>query len=347
MRRSVKDRVYLDGRGRYYKGNVHLHSLWSDGQRTLPDIINRYKSRGYSFICLSDHDVYVDTQAHDSQDFVTIAGAEQGGMNPVMDKNPGFHFNALGDPTVTPPKPRYTHLQRLPHPVPWTDAETPQRVIDELVARGNLVIYNHPEWHLTRFECMVRYRGFFAVEIYNHGTERTTATSYGTAYWDHALQNGKRVFGVAADDSHCQRDDAIRDYDGGWVQVQAEELSRVGLVRAMKQGSFYSSSGPAIYDLRVEEGRLKVQCSPCRFIMFKAFPQRGDFVADYQHGTLLSSASNVVAEDMEYIRVECIDADGQVAWTNPVFVKDLLAEAQVEKRRMPEEGLVAGLSDRE
>jgi hypothetical protein len=322
-RLRVKDRVYIDGNRTGYKGNLHVHSRWSDGERPLQEIAALYKARGNSFICLSDHDVYTDTTECDAPDFIVLPGAEQGGMNKVADKNPGYHFNAIGDPGVQPLKPRYRHRQALPRAIPWTGPDTPQRTLDELAARGNIVIFNHPEWHLTRFEDLVTYSGFFAVEIYNHATEWTPATGYGTAYWDHALQNGKHVFGVAADDSHCQRDDAISDYDGGWVRVQADELTRAALVGALKRGDFYASSGPAIHDLRVEGGRLTVACSPCRFIMFKAFPQRGEFIADFRNGSLLTAASNAVAEDMEYIRVECIDAAGRVAWSNPVFVADL------------------------
>lgn len=320
----MRDRVYLDGSRRFFKGNLHMHSAWSDGKRPAAEVAERYRARGYDFICLSDHDVYTDTAEFDAPSFLVIPGTERGGLNPTAGKNPGYHFHALGDPDASPSLPRYGHLERMPRPVPWTGAETPQRVIDELAARGNLVIFNHPEWHLTRLEDMVRYRGFFAVEIFNYATEWTPAASYGTAYWDHALQNGKRVYGVAADDSHLQCDEAVRDYDGGWIRVQAEGLSRAGIVRALKAGAFHSSSGPAIDDLRVVGGRLAVRCSPCRFILFKAFPQRGEFLADFKGGKPLTSASNRIQEDMEYIRVECIDAEGQVAWSNPVFVKDLL-----------------------
>lgn len=320
----MKDRVYLDGSRRCFKGNVHMHSRWSDGVRPASEVAERYRSRGYSFICLSDHDVYTDTEEFDTEGFLTIPGTERGGLHPIADRNPGYHFGALGDPTVEPTLPRYTHLQKLPHPVPWTGKDCPQKLIDELAARGNLVVFNHPEWHLTRFEDMVRYSGFFAVEIFNYATEWTPATSYGTAYWDHALQNGKRVFGIAADDAHRQDDEAMRDFDGGWIEVQADALSRRGLVGALKRGSFHSSCGPRIHDLRVEGGRLRVECSPCAFVMFKAFPQRGEFVVDRGSGKPLRSASNPIDGDMEYIRVECIDAAGKVAWSNPVFVRDLM-----------------------
>jgi len=320
----MKDRVYIDGSRGTFKGNVHMHSLWSDGIRPASQVAERYRSRGYHFICLSDHDVYTDTEEFDADGFIAIPGMERGGLNPEKDKDPGYHFGVLGDPEAEPERPRYRHLERLPRPIAWTGEDSPQILIDELASRGNLVIFNHPEWHLTRFEDMVRYRGFFAVEIFNYATEWTPATSYGTAYWDHALQNGRRVYGIAGDDAHRQDDGAVPDFDGGWIEVQADGLSRRDIVRGLKRGSFYSSSGPRIHDLRVVGGRLEVECSPCTFIMFKAFPRRGEFLADFGRGRPLTAASNRIVDEMEYIRVECIDAHGKVAWSNPVFVKDLL-----------------------
>jgi len=42
---------------RWYKGNTHTHSLWSDGDDFPEMIMNYYKSNGYDFISLSDHNV--------------------------------------------------------------------------------------------------------------------------------------------------------------------------------------------------------------------------------------------------------------------------------------------------
>ena len=41
----------------WYKGNMHQHSFWSDGNVFPEQAIDWYKDRGYNFICLSDHDV--------------------------------------------------------------------------------------------------------------------------------------------------------------------------------------------------------------------------------------------------------------------------------------------------
>jgi len=40
---------------KWYRGNLHMHSYWSDGQAFPEEAIDYYRSRGYQFLCLSDH----------------------------------------------------------------------------------------------------------------------------------------------------------------------------------------------------------------------------------------------------------------------------------------------------
>lgn len=53
----------------WFKGNLHTHSLWSDGNDFPEMICDWYKSRGYHFLTLSDHNIlskgekWVDTDA--------------------------------------------------------------------------------------------------------------------------------------------------------------------------------------------------------------------------------------------------------------------------------------------
>ena len=42
---------------RWYRGNTHTHSLWSDGNDFPEMIIAWYKENGYDFIALSDHNI--------------------------------------------------------------------------------------------------------------------------------------------------------------------------------------------------------------------------------------------------------------------------------------------------
>lgn len=47
---------------RWFKGNLHMHNQWSDGQPLAPWAIDWYKSNGYHFICPSDHNIFQSDQ---------------------------------------------------------------------------------------------------------------------------------------------------------------------------------------------------------------------------------------------------------------------------------------------
>ena len=44
----------------WYKGNLHTHSYWSDGDEYPEMIMDWYKSNGYDFIALSDHNILAE-----------------------------------------------------------------------------------------------------------------------------------------------------------------------------------------------------------------------------------------------------------------------------------------------
>ena len=49
---------YLDNL-KWYRGNLHTHTTYSDGTRSLEEVIADYQHRGYDFLCITDHDVLV------------------------------------------------------------------------------------------------------------------------------------------------------------------------------------------------------------------------------------------------------------------------------------------------
>jgi len=50
----------LNGPKRWYKGNTHTHSLWSDGDAAPELIADWYKTHGYDFLVLSDHNILLE-----------------------------------------------------------------------------------------------------------------------------------------------------------------------------------------------------------------------------------------------------------------------------------------------
>lgn len=47
---------------RWWKGNLHTHSLWSDGDDYPEMIVEWYKQHGYHFLAMSDHNVLSDNE---------------------------------------------------------------------------------------------------------------------------------------------------------------------------------------------------------------------------------------------------------------------------------------------
>src|SRR5262245_17331758 len=72
---------------RWFKGNLHTHSLWSDGDDYPEMIADRYKQAGYHFIALSDHNVLAEgTRWLELKSPAVVAGmVDQKGGGPVLD----------------------------------------------------------------------------------------------------------------------------------------------------------------------------------------------------------------------------------------------------------------------
>lgn len=52
------------GAEQWYRGSLHMHSLWSDGNVFPEDAVGWYRDHGYQFVCLSDHQLLqLDTNA--------------------------------------------------------------------------------------------------------------------------------------------------------------------------------------------------------------------------------------------------------------------------------------------
>ena len=68
--------------GRWFRGNLHMHTYWSDGRAFPEQAVDCYKKLGYDFIGLSDHNVFA---------------ADAACWKPVEDKEKGW------PPQVTPP----------------------------------------------------------------------------------------------------------------------------------------------------------------------------------------------------------------------------------------------------
>ncbi|MBR2837457.1 MAG: hypothetical protein IKE55_01605 [Kiritimatiellae bacterium] len=74
----------LGGKKRWYKGNLHTHTFWSDGKAFPDEAVAWYKSRGYNFLGLSDHNMFQD----DPDSWIAAVGDKELGFTPEWAKRP-------------------------------------------------------------------------------------------------------------------------------------------------------------------------------------------------------------------------------------------------------------------
>lgn len=68
-------------KSQWYKGNLHTHSLWSDGDDFPEMIVDWYRERGYSFLALSDHNILSE-----GEKWISLAEVEKRGGEQVFPK---------------------------------------------------------------------------------------------------------------------------------------------------------------------------------------------------------------------------------------------------------------------
>ena len=315
---------------RWYKGNTHTHTLNSDGDSPPDAVVRWYRENGYQFVVITDHEYLTDVAPLQALfgaagRFLVIQGQEVTQILPDSthpDRRRQGHVNAINSSRVVMPQ-GGTSL-----------ADSYARNLAAIRAAGGLPQVNHPNWRWSvRLSDMLGLPDSTIFEIRNGhpginslgGTDSAGNVALSTeALWDSLLTRGKVMFGVGTDDSHY----FTRPWDRSaprpgqaWIFVRADELTPEAIVRAMRRGDFYASTGVTLGDYRVDEKRIAltiVQRAAGDDTRFRTeFIGRGGRVLATVHGL---SASYDIHGDEGYIRARITDSNGWGAWTQPVML---------------------------
>ena len=348
----------LPKEGKFYKANLHCHSLLSDANLTVEELKKVYQERGYSIIAFSDHEVLFSHYDKLSDDnFLAITSYEVG-VNcypePFQYKK-ALHMNFFAKDPYNVTQPFYN-----PNEMIWLFSlkkDLTQEMVDNIkldgildggehqlitnkvnemirVAneKGFLVSLNHPNWSLLNCKDCIQYEGLWAVEVYNHGCFSLTGFIDDDRVYDEILRSGRKIFVTATDDNlnALPLDDPRSDSFGGFTMIKAEGLDYAKVIEAMEKGYFYASQGPEIKELYFEDGKIHIECSEAREICMNALSRCGKRIASSE-GTITSADFEISDSLHGYVRFKVIDNDGKAAWTNPYYVKDLM---EVKVNRM-------------
>jgi hypothetical protein len=307
-------------KGRFWRGNLHTHSTRSDGVLSPEEVCRRYKAEGYDFMALTDHFVgaygypIVDTVPMRDAGFTTILGAEL--HSGAMANGELWHILAVGLPADFAPS-------NSPSFVPVAGQETGAEIAARAVAAGAFVAIAHPQWSGLTLADARTITAAHAVEIYNHGCAMGCDRPDGFAIADLLLTEGRKLTLIATDDAHFSEP----DHFGGWVMVKAEANKPEALLSALKAGHFYSSQGPELRDVRIEGGKLIVECSAVSSIVALGWGTGAKAV--HGHSMTRGEVSLDRLNNSPWIRAAVIDAAGKRAWSNPIWLGEHGANPRV------------------
>ncbi|HPS55529.1 MAG TPA: hypothetical protein PLP05_08025 [Sedimentisphaerales bacterium] len=287
---------------KWFKGCIHAHTLWSDGQDYPEWFAVYYKEHGYNFVSFTDHNItqqgakWVDEKELLSKRCAERFGAdwiesrELEGKKQVKLKTlnefrhlfeePG-KFMFISGEEITPARGHVNVINSTERlgvkDESGNDTQILQTNIDwirEHEKQANqpmIATVNHPNWQwFIQTEDILPLTGQVFVEIYNaangcknFGDENRVSME---RMWDILLAMRLGVLDLPIIYGTAT-DDTHGWYDSagpgrGWVVVRSAYLTPNHIVNAMKAGDFYASSGVGLKDVQFDGSTLTVEVEP-------------------------------------------------------------------------------------
>ncbi|WP_160560797.1 CehA/McbA family metallohydrolase domain-containing protein [Parablautia muri] len=284
--------------GIWLRGSLHIHSKFSAcGFHSLPEIALAY--RDYDFLAITDHDRVTDRESA-FPDKILFRGYEASGARHMLLIEPPF-----GDEL----------------PANSFSCAHYNNMAAEAAACGGFSIINHPtriSGQAWSFEEILQMPSVHAMEIYS-GDGIHIEEDVAVRLWDKVLSAKRQIWGIGNDDFHHWGQERRV-----WNVVQAEERTPTAVLRALRNGNFYVSTGYGFDAIEVDGAD----------ILFRLKSGSSLFTEAYKYFTLFGRDGKVLAEktgyfqefhyqasgDEGYIRAEVYLSGGYCGISQPIFV---------------------------
>lgn len=302
----MKKSIFAE-KGNWYKGNLHTHTTLSDGKQTPQERVKAYREKGYSFLAITDHNLLESYPEFCTDDFIVLPAVERDAPN-LSKPYACIHVVGLHEKSIS-----QKTTERFPAYCAQKTEKDWQELLDDMQRDGQIPIVAHPVWSRMSTDQLLNLNDYIGIEVYNTTCDRKWYAGKSDYLIDMCLREKKKVLLFATDDCH----ETAQDMFGGWIVVKAENLTHDEIIKQILTGSFYASTGPEIYDFGVEDGEVYVECSPCESINFITYENLGRSIL----GNDLTSGRHCLLGCETFVRCECVDRYGKIAYTNPILLK--------------------------
>jgi hypothetical protein len=299
--------------GTWLRCALHAHTNRSDGELTPRDLAGHYARAGYDVLAITDH---WRISGDDSVDGILVIPSVE--LNCILPGARDGHVLGYGVEAV----------ENELHELAKEHADL-AAVAGWIEAHGGIAFLAHPYWTGVTPGTLELPDNVVGIEVFNAGCELEIGRGLAAVHWDELLESGRLCPAIATDDSHHPGFDS----DLAWTWVKAPGRSQAAVLDALANGSAYSSSGPRIHDIHLEDGAVEVRCSPCRAVTLVSGRTTGASVnvgrLGYRHhgrelerndAGLVTYARLDVPPSARHVRIEVTDAAGRKAWANPLRV---------------------------
>lgn len=291
----------------FLKGNLHTHSLLSDGDAPPAEVYAFYRDHGYAFLVLTDHNSRTDPDAYRDvarPGFVMIPGEEVttlGAGKPV-------HVNAICSRATIGGQAFDTTREALA----WAVAHVKEQ--------DAIALVNHPnfDWALTEDDLPAAH-GADLIEIWSGhpyvNSEGDALRPSHEAIWARALDDGETFAGVAVDDTHNFTDPSKEPSAKplrAWVEVFGAQATETAICDGIRRGRLYASSGPKLTRIVVKDDSFAITVSEKAKVEFLG---RESAVLATNEAPANGEARYTLRGGEGYVRARITGGDGKRAWT--------------------------------
>ena len=293
---SMEECFRYDCSGKWFKGNLHLHTSRSDGRLNLAEASAYYVERGYDFIAITDHMVpFIGAELDNKLPIMILDGIELDGKDYQGSR---LHVVCIGG------------IDGISKDMTLMEA------LEKAGSQGSFLIWAHPHWSGNTVADVLRHE-FHGIEVYNHLCEIAYGKGNGAFHWDSVLEQQPDMLGLATDDNHFK--EGSPPQVGGWIMVNAPELSPEAIMASIRKGNFYSSTGPDFKWIYIKkENRVVAETSPIVHARLIGPATKGKWKAEVDKRNMTKTNFRI-PDDWAFARLEIEDAFGKKAWSNPLL----------------------------